>query len=159
MMSQHVFSRQADDSQLLLPGDRFGGVAERAAVTRLHLHKHQRRSVTRDDVQFATTAPVPAGNNDVPAAFELTAREIFAGFPQSDSGACHAAPHLQERYHGGDRAKRRARFSLLLRFLRALRLSGCASVSSVVLLFDFCQCLVEDPNRDVRLLAREDERR
>lgn len=159
MMSRHVFRRQADDSQLLLPGDRFGGVAERAAVARLHLHEHQRRSVARDNVQFATTAPVPAGNNDVPAAFELAAREIFAGLPQSDSGACHDAPRLQERYHGGAGAERRARFPLLSGFLRTLRLSQCTSVSSVVLLFDFCQRLVEDPNRDVRLLAREDERR
>ena len=86
MMSHHVFRRQADDSPPLLPGDRFGGVAELAAVARLHFHKHERRSIARDDVQFATTASVPPRKNCVPAAFELAAREIFAGFPENLSG-------------------------------------------------------------------------
>ena len=81
MMSHHVYRRQTDDSLLLPLGDRFGGVAECAAVARLHLHEYQRRSVTRDDVQFATTATVPPRDNYVLAAFELAAREIFAGFP------------------------------------------------------------------------------
>ena len=102
MMSHHVFRRQADDSLLLLPGDRLGRVAERAAVARLHLDEHQRRSVARDDVQFATTATVPPRNNCVPAAFELAAREIFAGFPQSDTMARHEAEKPSNTRHHHD---------------------------------------------------------
>ena len=91
MMPHHVFGCQADDSLPLLPGDRFSGIAELAAVARLHFNKHQRRSVARDDVQFAATAPVPPRNNCVPAALELAAREIFAGFPEKNTVARHVA--------------------------------------------------------------------
>src|ERR1700694_3512106 len=37
MMPHPVCRRQPDDSLPLLPGDRFGRIAERAAVARLHL--------------------------------------------------------------------------------------------------------------------------
>jgi len=81
MMLHHVFISEPDDPPLLLPGDRFGRIAERASPARLHFHEHQRRAVARDDVDFATPATVPPRNNCVPPAFELVTREIFAGFP------------------------------------------------------------------------------
>ena len=90
MMPHHIFRRQTDDSPLFPPGDRFGGIAEFAAVARLHFDEHQRRSVAGDDVQFAATAPVPPRSNCVPPAFELAAREIFAGFPQNNTVVRHA---------------------------------------------------------------------
>src|SRR5207237_8053006 len=73
MMSHHVLRCQPDDSLLLVPRDRFGRPAEGAAVAGLNFDKHQRRSVARDDVQFATATPMPPGNNCVPAALELAA--------------------------------------------------------------------------------------
>jgi hypothetical protein len=98
MMSHHVFRRQADDSLLFLPRHRLGGVAEGAGIARLHFDEHQRRSVAGDDVQFSTAATMPPRNNCVPKAFELAAREIFAGFAQNNTVARHAGPPQQSTF-------------------------------------------------------------
>ena len=65
-------------------------VAEPPARARLHFDEHQHRAVARDDVQFSTADAKAAGNNCVPAALELAAREIFAAFPQRDPRLGHA---------------------------------------------------------------------
>src|SRR4029077_20665696 len=53
-MSHHVVARELRDPAALEPGDGFGRLAEPAAGARLHLDEHQRRTVSRDDVQFST---------------------------------------------------------------------------------------------------------
>jgi hypothetical protein len=69
---------------------RFPRGTEIVPVPGLHLYEHGRVSIPRDDVQFSIAAAIPAGNNCVPTAFELAARQILAGFPESDSSLRHA---------------------------------------------------------------------
>ena len=89
MLPHHVLQLEPHDSPLLLRGDRFGRLAECVAVTRLHFDEHQRRSIARNDVQFATATPKAARNNYVPTALQLATREIFAGFSESNAMTRH----------------------------------------------------------------------
>ena len=81
-MTDQILLRDLDDALPLEGGDRVGAAAERAILPRLHFDEHDRLAVARDDVDFATTPPVAPGNNCVPAAFELAAREIFPMFSE-----------------------------------------------------------------------------
>src|SRR6185503_11156526 len=92
LMPHDVVERELRDSLALERGDRFGRLPELATVPRLHFDEHQRRAVSRDDVQFSTAPPVAPRNYCVPAPLQLAAREIFAGFPEYLPGACHGAP-------------------------------------------------------------------
>src|SRR6266850_171390 len=87
MMSRHVIHRQLRDPVLLEPCDRLGCLAKGAAITRLDLDEDQRRAVARDDIQFTTAAAIAPGKDCVPAALQLPAREIFAGFAEDLPGA------------------------------------------------------------------------
>jgi hypothetical protein len=84
-----IFDCEARHPAALDESDRFGSLSERAVLPRLHLYEHHRLSIAGDDIQFATSVAVPAGKNCVPAAFELTAREILAGFAEFQARAGH----------------------------------------------------------------------
>src|SRR5262245_21653852 len=68
-----VFQRQLLHPAALHPRDGFTRSAKRAAVTRLHFHEHQRRTIAGDDIQFSTAATIPARKNCVPAPQQFLA--------------------------------------------------------------------------------------
>src|SRR5262245_5319759 len=85
-MPRQVVGGEIPQTALLDPRDRLRAGAVLQRVPRLHLDEHNRRSVARDDVDFAASAAVPAGKNYVPAAPQLLAGEFFAEFPQRHAG-------------------------------------------------------------------------
>jgi hypothetical protein len=89
-VAQQVLVREQRDPALLRRRDGLGRAPEPTARPRLHLDKHQHPAVARDDIQFSAADAKPAGNNCVPTAFELPARQIFPAFPQDDSRLGHA---------------------------------------------------------------------
>src|SRR5262249_47954264 len=86
-VAHHVVVRKSREAATLDEVDSFCRDAVRTILPRFHLYKHHRHAVAGDDVQFATSLAVPSGKNCVPAALELAAREIFAGFAQLDAGS------------------------------------------------------------------------
>ena len=60
------FLRRAAQDLLLLPVNKFPGLAEIPRTPRFHFHKHKRVAFERDDVQFAGSATV-APRQDVEA--------------------------------------------------------------------------------------------
>ena len=96
-MAHHVVEREVHHAAALQPVHGFHRLAVTMAVPGLHFHKHRRRAVAGDDVQFSTPAPVSAGNNCVPAALQFPTREILAGFPEIDSIVRHARARSKRR--------------------------------------------------------------
>src|SRR6266478_3000821 len=166
-MAHQVLERQLHDPPALQARDRLGRAAEPAAVARLDFDEDEGGAVTRNDVQFATTAAVAPLNDCVPAAFQLATGQIFADFPERDSCVTHepsrAAKALPPRRSAksGQRRTRRtttsetetaehAENTWILRARCTLRSMSC--------LLHLTQRFVEDPDGRVRLLPREHER-
>jgi hypothetical protein len=95
MMTHHEIVRQPHDPPLFLRRHGLGGITKRVVVPRLHLDEHQRGTIVRDDIDFASPTSVPPGNDCVPTALELPACEIFARFAEFDTGPRHAGPTQQ----------------------------------------------------------------
>src|SRR5262245_58134839 len=97
MVAQQILVGQLRDPPLFGEGHGFRRVPELPARTRLHLDEHQHGAVARDDVQFSTADPKTPGNNRVPAARQLLAREILAAFPERNAPVVHLdASQMQE---------------------------------------------------------------
>src|SRR3954451_14627597 len=82
VMARQVVLRDLDNPLALERSHRVGAAAERVILTRLHLDEHDRLPVARDDVNFATASAVAPGDDCVPAAFQLAARQLFAVFAE-----------------------------------------------------------------------------
>jgi hypothetical protein len=80
-------------------GHGVGRPAELPSHARLDLDEDDGRAVAGDDVQFATPQPVAAGNNCVPATFELATREILADFTERLPGTRHRGCCEQKAHH------------------------------------------------------------
>src|SRR5439155_8865920 len=91
MVAHHVLNGQRRNAPPFHSRNRFGRIAKRTALPRLHLDEHQSSAVASDDVNFSEAGPVTPRNNCVPAALELTTGEIFAGFSEFDTLARHRA--------------------------------------------------------------------
>src|SRR5262249_40696328 len=73
-VTRQVVSRERHHPAPLERRNRFGCCTELEPAARLDFDEDRRLAVARDDVEFATPPAIPAGNNCVPAPFELAAR-------------------------------------------------------------------------------------
>src|SRR6185503_14181540 len=98
-IAREIVEGQQRHATTLEAGDGVDRPAELPPHARLDLDEHDGRAVARDDVQFATPQAIAAGNNCVPATFELATREILADFTERLPGTRHHAHSQQESNH------------------------------------------------------------
>ena len=93
--AREIVEGEQGHATTLEAGDGVDRPAELPPHARLDLDENDGGAVARDDVQFATPQAIAAGNNCVPATFELATREILADFTERLPGTRHQ-PHSQQ---------------------------------------------------------------
>ena len=88
-VTREIVERKPGQPMTLGTSDGVGRPPEPPPHTRLDLDEDDGGAVAGDDIQFTTSQPVAAGDNCVPATFELPTREILADFTERLPGTRH----------------------------------------------------------------------